>query len=167
MFQGSDWIANNRLASVPAGMTIAPGASYTFAWTFTVPPGTPVGMYDEHFGVVEDGVAWFGDPGERGPSDSTIEVIIEVTEGPDSGTPIQNDAAVVPGNDAGMVVMGDADHADGGSILGTDSGTPVMSRGIAGGCGCRAAGTRSSAGGLLAAMAVSMLLVMRRRKARA
>lgn len=164
-FQGSDWIANNRLASVPAGTTIAPGASYTFAWTFTVPPGTPVGMYDEHFGVVEEGVAWFGDPGQRGPSDSTIEVIIEVTEGPDSGTPIQDDAAS-PGNDAGMVVMGDADHVDGGGVIGTDSGV-VMSRGIAGGCGCSATGARSSEGAFLAAMAVSMLLATRRRRARA
>jgi hypothetical protein len=157
-FAGSDWIWNNRLAGVAAGMTIAPGESYTFAWTFTVPPATPVGMYDEHLGLVQEGSAWFGDPGQGGPSDDTIEVIIEVTQGPDGG-PAPVDAAIAAG-DAGMEMP----PADGALVA--DSGV-VMSRGIAGGCGCGVLGARSSGGGLLSAMAVCMLLVLRRRRRRA
>jgi hypothetical protein len=36
------------------------------------------GLYDEHFGVVQEGVAWFSDPGQGGPPDSDLEVKIQV-----------------------------------------------------------------------------------------
>lgn len=152
LFQGADWISSNRLASVPAGMTIPPGSTYTFEWTFTVPPGTPLGMYDEHLGVVQEGTAWFGDPGQGGPSDDTIEVIIEVTQGPDAGpTPVD---AAPPTGDAGMTMTSDG-------AVSPDSGT-VMSRGIAGDCGCSAAGARSHGGALLAMLALGMVMAVRR-----
>lgn len=160
-FVGPDWISPNRLAGVPAGMTIPPGSTYRFAWTFSVPPGTPVGMYDEHFGLVEEGVAWFGDTGQGGPSDTTIEGIIEVTPGPDAGP--MPDAAVTP-RDAGTTPSdGGGTVADGGGVPpGTDGGV-VMSRGINGGCGCSAAGARSDRGASLLALALGALAFARRR----
>jgi MYXO-CTERM domain-containing protein len=170
MFVGPDWLAPDRLASVPAGMTIPPGSSYRFMWTFSVPPGTPVGMYDEHLGVVEEGVAWFGDPGQGGPSDSTIEAIIEVTEGPDSG-PAAVDAALpaidaaTPGSDAGPS-NADASHTTDGAVSTADAAV-VMGRPISGGCGCHAAGARSSTGAVLLALSAIALVLGRRQRARA
>jgi lysozyme len=158
-FVGADWISPNRLASVPAGMTIPPGSSYRFMWTFTVPPGTPLGMYDEHFGVVEEGTAWFGDPGQGGPSDDTIEVIIEVTQGPDAGMPPPPVDAAMPPGDGGMTVM----HDGGGTTPGEDAGGVVMSRGIAGGCGCAAIGERSGDGAGLCLIVLGALVTRRRR----
>ncbi len=169
MFVGADWLAPNRLAGVPAGMTIAPGSTYTFTWTFTVPPGTPVGMYDEHFGVVQEGVAWFGDPGQGGPSDMTIEAIIEVTAGPDSG-PLPVDAATTTGDagttthDAGMIA-GDASGMGDDAARG-DAGV-VMGRMISGGCGCRAAGSRSGGGATLLLLALGAIVLRRRHTRRA
>ena len=69
-FADSTWPAPNRLAAVKG--TVAPGSTYKFEFDLAAPnkPGT----YDEHFGVVEESVAWFGDPGQGGPSDSDLEV---------------------------------------------------------------------------------------------
>lgn len=159
-FVGSDWLAPNRLAGVPAGTTVAPGETYTFAWTFAVPPGTPLGTYDEHFGLVQEGVAWFGDPGQGGPTDETIEVVIEVTEGPDAG-PAPVDAALVP-RDAG--VTGDASHTDAASTA--DTGV-VMGRPISGGCGCVAAGSPPGRGGWLLVLALGVIAGRRRARFRA
>ncbi|MFI5301885.1 MAG: GH25 family lysozyme [Polyangiales bacterium] len=74
-FVSSDWLAPNRLAAVSG--TVKPGDSYTFKWTFQA-PSTP-GTYKEFFGVVQDGVAWFSDPGELGPPDNDMEAWIVVS----------------------------------------------------------------------------------------
>jgi lysozyme len=161
MFVGPDWISPNRLASVPAGMTIAPGASYRFMWTFSVPAGTPPGMYDEHFGLVEEGMVWFGDPGQRGPSDGTIEAIIEVLPGVDSGLPPPVDAGSMTGGDAGGARDAGTPASDGSMAMG--DGGSVMSRGISGGCGCHAGG-RSGAGGLVSIALVGLALARRRHR---
>ena len=76
-FVGADWLAPNRLANVATG-TVAPGADYKFTFTFQA-PNTP-GMYDEFYGVVEEGVHWFSDPGQGGPPDNDIEAKIQVVE---------------------------------------------------------------------------------------
>ena len=54
--------------------TVAPGGTFKFSFNFHAPakPGT----YDEFFGVVEEGVAWFSDPGQGGPPDNQIEAQI-------------------------------------------------------------------------------------------
>lgn len=161
LFRGSDWLSSNRLAGLPAGTTVAPGETHRFTWTFAVPPGTPLGMYDEHLGLVEEGVAWFGDPGQGGPPDSNFEVIIEVTQGPDAGPPAV-DAAV--GHDAGMAPMGDADHVD-ASAGGPDTGTST-SRGIAGNCGCTSVGAGRHPGATLLAVGLALGIVVRRRSKR-
>ncbi|MFO0758111.1 MAG: GH25 family lysozyme [Byssovorax sp.] len=73
-FHASDWLAPNRLAAVDG--TVAPGDSYTFKFTFKAPnkPGT----YYEYFGMVQEGVHWFSDPGQAGPPDDQLEAQIQV-----------------------------------------------------------------------------------------
>ncbi len=75
VFAAPDWLANNRPSHVASG-TIAPGASYKFQFTFQAPQTT--GMYKEYFGVVQEGVNWFSDPGEGGPPDNDLEALIQV-----------------------------------------------------------------------------------------
>ena len=78
MFAGSDWIAPNRPAAI-AG-TVAPGADGTFEFSFNGPTGAPCvpGTYKEFFGIVQDGVSWFSDPGNSGPADNQLEALIEL-----------------------------------------------------------------------------------------
>jgi len=75
-FYGSDWLAPNRLANVSG--TVAPGGTFKFQFSFHA-PSTP-GMYDEFYGVVQEGVAWFSDSGQLGPPDNDIEAKIQVNE---------------------------------------------------------------------------------------
>ena len=74
VFADASWVAANRPAGVSG--TVAPGASYKFKFNLHAPdkPGT----YLEYFGVVEDGVAWFSDPGQGGPPDNDLEVQVKV-----------------------------------------------------------------------------------------
>jgi hypothetical protein len=114
VFADSTWLAPNR----PAGVTgsVAVGASYKFAFDLHAPskPGT----YFEYFNLVEDGVAWFSDPGQGGPPDDDLEVQIIVIAGadaPDSGA-ADEDAGVV--EDAGKT---GTTHDDAGARV--DAGT--------------------------------------------
>ena len=85
IFAGSDWVAPNRAAAISG--TVAPGANGTFAFSFHGPTGAACvpGVYDEHFGLVQDGVAWFSDNGQGGPPDDQIEAVIRLEPG-DPGT---------------------------------------------------------------------------------
>ena len=74
VFADGTWLAPNRPSGVQG--TVAPGATYKFTFDLAAPE-TP-GSYDELFGVVEDGVAWFSDPGQGGPPDTDLEVKINV-----------------------------------------------------------------------------------------
>lgn len=94
-FADSTWISSSRAAAVVG--TVAPGASYKFEFDLKAP--MKVGTYDEFFGVVEEGVAWFGDPGEGGPVDSDIEVKIQVLPGDGS------DAGEATSEDGGKVAV--------------------------------------------------------------
>ncbi len=96
VFVGPDWIGPNRPAGVEG--TVPPGE--TFPFTFTLRAPSMAGEYREHFGVVQEGVAWFSDPGQLGPPDSQLEVRVLVVEAP----PAPNDAGAIA--DAG--VPGDA-----------------------------------------------------------
>ena len=75
VFADGTWYAGNRPASVQG--TVPPGGTYKFAFDIAAP--TTAGNYDEHFGVVQDGVAWFSDPGQGGPADTDLEVKITVS----------------------------------------------------------------------------------------
>ncbi|HEY2368180.1 MAG TPA: NBR1-Ig-like domain-containing protein, partial [Polyangiaceae bacterium] len=76
VFADSTWLAPNRPAAVSG--SVAPGASYKFKFDLHAPD--KAGTYYEYFGVVEEGVAWFSDPGQGGPADDVLEVQIKVIE---------------------------------------------------------------------------------------
>jgi MYXO-CTERM domain-containing protein len=110
-FADATWIAPNRPAGVNG--TVAPGGTYKFEFDLAAPDQP--GVYDEFFGVVEEGVAWFSDSGQGGPADDQIEVKIQVVASdggvvdPDAGAP-QGDAGTDPGHESDG-----GSKADGGS----------------------------------------------------
>jgi hypothetical protein len=73
-FADASWLADNRPGAVKG--TVAPGATYKFAFNLTAP--AQAGTFDEFFGVVQEGVAWFSDSGQGGPPDNDLEVKISV-----------------------------------------------------------------------------------------
>jgi hypothetical protein len=74
VFKNGTWLAGNRLAAVQG--TVPPGGTYKFTFDLAAPAQT--GTFDEFFGVVQEGVAWFSDPGQGGPPDNDLEVKIAV-----------------------------------------------------------------------------------------
>lgn len=98
-FADGGWLGPNRAARV-AG-TVPPGGTWKFAFNFHAPP-TP-GSYHEFFSLVQEGVAWFSDPGQGGPADNQIEAWIEVTAPDYSG---QFVAQSFPGADKAAVMIG-------------------------------------------------------------
>jgi hypothetical protein len=176
-FADSTWLAPNR----PSGVTgsVAVGASYKFTFDLHA-PATP-GTYLEYFGVVEEGVAWFSDPGQGGPPDDDLEVQIVVVAGPDTpdaGGGTDEDAGVGeagvdeagkagtptdagPRPDAGghVVTAGDA----GSSASWASTNAPPGSSGSSGGCAMAPEGRgRVGMGWLLALGAVGVLARGRR-----
>lgn len=73
----SDWLSPDRPAAVVG--SVAPGETFTFELSIVAP--TKEGLVLEHFGLVQEGVAWFGDPDQGGPADDAIAVAIEVEGG--------------------------------------------------------------------------------------
>jgi lysozyme len=149
-FADSTWVAADRAAEVSG--TVAPGATYTFQFDFHAPP--TAGTYTEYFGLVEDGVAWFSDPGQGGPSDMDIEANIQVAgaagtctvdpDVPDGGTAVDagpgnppQDAGTTGNPDGGSVTMipdsggvtvtpdGGVLAADAGGTMGNPPGAPT------------------------------------------
>ncbi len=76
VFAAPDWLSPDRLADCGGGA--APGANCKFSFTFKA-PDTP-GDYKEFFGMVQEGVAWFSDPGQGGPPDNQMEAWIHVAQ---------------------------------------------------------------------------------------
>jgi hypothetical protein len=74
VFADSSWVGDNRPSQVSG--TVAPGGTYKFAFNLAAP--MTAGSYDEFFGVVQEGVAWFSDSGQGGPPDNDLEVKIDV-----------------------------------------------------------------------------------------
>lgn len=74
VFAGASWLGGNRLAAVTG--TVPPGGTFKFQFKWHAP--TTTGNFDEHFGLVQDGVAWFGDGDQGGPADNVIEAKIDV-----------------------------------------------------------------------------------------
>jgi hypothetical protein len=153
---GHDWTAPNRPAGV--GGIVSPGGTHRFTFTFHA---SAVGRYDEHFGMVEEGVAWFSDKGEGGPADDLLEVKIDVVAG-DAG---------VDGGDVGTHGDADASSSHDGSTAGdagddAGSGDVVASSGAGGGCGCRSARSVDSFGGASALAAITFAIARARRRRR-
>lgn len=150
-FAGPDWLAPHRPAAVEG--TVPPGGTFPFTFTLRAPM-TP-GEYREFFGVVQEGVAWFSDPGQLGPPDDQLQVRIVVVDAPppppgDAGSPSEDDAAVADG---------DAAEADAAVDAGLGHGTLTLR----GGC------TASARPGALPwplALLLALAPIVRRRRAR-
>lgn len=74
-FADSSWLASNRAAHVSG--TVPPGGTFKFSFNFHAP--AKAGTYNEYFDLVQEGVAWFSDPGQGGPPDNQIQAQIVVT----------------------------------------------------------------------------------------
>jgi lysozyme len=140
VFADGTWISPNRLAAVNG--TVAPGGTYKFAFDLHA-PATP-GTYDEYFGVVEEGVAWFSDPGQGGPPDNDLQVQVSVLAAPVS--------------DGGAGGWPDAGQTDAGRTdAGWTAGAPDTV-GAGGGCSIAAP---PRGGSLLWVTVVGLLLLAR------
>jgi MYXO-CTERM domain-containing protein len=82
IFAAAGWPAPNRLAVVNGA--VAPNATFQFDFVFHGPTGNGCvpGDYHEFFGMVEEGVTWFSDPGQGGPPDNQFEAWIKLVPGP-------------------------------------------------------------------------------------
>jgi hypothetical protein len=147
-FVGPDWLAPNRAAAV-AG-TVPNGGTHRFAFTIRAPDA--LGLHSEHFGVVQERVAWFSDPGQLGPPDSQLEIRIEVV-----ATPVDEDAGPIAEADAGPPAETDAEPST--ADAGARDGEIVMN------CGCAVPGARRSEPLPLVALAALITVVVRRRSA--
>jgi MYXO-CTERM domain-containing protein len=176
VFADSTWLAANRAAVVTG--TVAPGDTFEFKFDFHAPP--KAGTYTEYFGVVEEGVAWFSDPGQGGPPDSDIEANIVVTgtgtcdvdpgvpdggAADDAGTKHEDAGPTSPARDAGTakddagVEVPEAGSSDTDAGWNPDSGT-------SGSNGCSMTATPQSPGAWVF-VAGAVVLALRRRRASA
>jgi hypothetical protein len=81
VFAGSEWISNDRPATID--QPVATGATGRF--NFTVHAPTTPGEYTEYFDLVEGRVVWFSDIDQGGPADDVIAVHVTVSESPADG----------------------------------------------------------------------------------
>jgi len=179
-FADSTWITTDRPAEVSG--TVAPGDTHEFKFDFHAPP--TAGSYQEYFGVVEDGVAWFSDPGQDGPPDDDIEANIQVVASGATCTadPDVPDAAAIgmdaggkpPADDGGTAGHDATAPADGGFTI--DAGSPrgALDSSTApgldaapqdnGGCACTSAGTRRIGMPWTLGLGLAVVAVRRRRR---
>ena len=140
-FANGSWVSPTRAAEVKG--TVPPGGTYKFAFDLAAPNKTAT--YDEFFGVVQEGVAWFSDASEGGPVDNQLEVKISVTASAtpppaDGGAPEVDGGEVGPqgGGSSGTAEAdggvgdpgnGGASSSSGGSngVASTDDGTTTTS----------------------------------------
>jgi lysozyme len=168
-FAGPGWLSASRLVAVSG--TVAPGQQYTFNFTWKAPETT--GNYDEHYDLVQEGVAWFGDQG--GPPDGDIEAKFAVTAAPtsDAGLPTMDGGQALDGGpadlDAGVPGQPTSPDPDAGSGMGGMAGSGSSSGsgsnptlpppsanlnpGTAAHTGCSAAGGQPALLGLVLAVA--------------
>lgn len=172
-FAASDWLSPSRLAAVSG--SVPPGESYRFAFTLQAPlaPGT----YAEFFSVVQEGVAWFSDPGQGGPPDDQLQDKITVLPSPmaDAGASDAGagsvegdgssgvaDAGASPGEDAATFDRPDGAAADSDASDG-DAAAATASDDDSDGGGCRSVRRRSNADGTSFVMAIAAIALLRRR----
>jgi MYXO-CTERM domain-containing protein len=156
LFVATGWTSATRPAGV--GGVVSPGGTHKFQFRLHAP--ATVGDYTEHFGVVEEGVAWFSDPAQGGPSDDQLQVKIHVVAvGGDGGVDDAGGDAAADDGGAGA----DA-GPDGGGLDGGDITTPADATGSSVGCGCVTAGGDGGASGLAAGALLGLALVGRHRR---
>lgn len=157
-FADSSWPAANRPAML--GGVVSPGGTHKFMFKLRAP--AKVGDYVEHYGVVEEGVAWFSDPGQGGPADSLLQVHV-VVSAPKPGDAGVGDADAA-GDDSGVIDPdGGAILDDGGGPIG-DGSSDIASDGAASGCKCGAPSRSSTPRGAWAVVALGALLLRSRRR---
>ncbi len=163
-FADSTWLSPTRLDAVTG--TVAPGATFKFQFDLKAP--TKLGMYDEHFGLVEEGVAWFGDKGQGGPADTNIEVKIEVVAADDTSDGGVDDTdgggGAVVGEDGGLIAPNGGDGTtdpNGSPSTGGDDGSNADTPGSD---GCSASPNGSPSNGAFLVLAALGLIAVRRRK---
>ena len=138
VFADGTWNAPNRPAAVSG--TVPPGGTYKFTFDLAAPM-TP-GMYDEHFGVLEEGVTWFSDPGQGGPADNQLEVKIQVVAG--ASTSSSSSSGSSTGSTSSS---GGASGTGGSGAGGSGAGGSGAGGSGAGGAGSGAATSASSSSG--------------------
>jgi hypothetical protein len=149
-FADGTWIAPNRPAAVSG--TVAPGGTYKFTFDLAAPM-TP-GLYDEHFGVVQESVAWFSDSGQGGPPDTDLEVKIQVVAGASSSGSTSSGSST-SSSGSGSTSTSSSGGASGTGGAGGATGTGGTSTGDSGGAGGSGAGSMSGAVGHEASCATS------------
>jgi Phage tail lysozyme len=177
VFADATWLAPDRPAAVSG--TVAPGGTYKFKFDLAAPHAA--GMYDEHFGVVEEGVAWFSDPGEGGPPDTQLEVKIQVVASASSGSGSSSSSSTsgtgggsgTGGSGAGgsgSATGGSASSGTGHSAASSSSGGASDSGssggpGQASGCAAAPSGPTGQAGMWILGLALAAARIGRRRPA--
>ena len=155
---GSDWVDGHRAATIDR--VVAPGESGRF--TFSVRAPTTAGDYSQYFNLVQEGVAWFTEPGDD-QLQIKVTVAMDLPMDTDAGTPPSNDGGISPMVDAGPVAMVDGGvdpTSDMAIVPRADAGTTGLEPK---GCGCRVtASPRSGATGWLASTLLLALLYRRR-----
>jgi hypothetical protein len=154
-FADSTWLAPNRPARVTG--TVPPGGTFKFEFDLHAPDA--IGTHFEYFGVVQEGVAWFSDPGQGGPVDDDLEVQVKVIAGapkpagdagdttheePDGGTSGTSGDPPDPvvAEDGGLITA-----PNGGAGPGDDDGGLARGAAAAGGGGASAGGCAIGASG--------------------
>ena len=105
-FAGPEWPGKNRYAQVKG--LVMPGETYKFTWKMHAPkePGT----YDEHMGLVQEGVTWFSDAGQGGPPDGQLQGIFEVLEHSPNPDEVDKDLVPILPDPIGETPDGDPDE---------------------------------------------------------
>lgn len=144
--RATDWLSDNRAASVDKEVKRGERGKFCFSVRAPATPST----ITEHFGLVQEGVAWFADSG--GPADDALWLKITATDAPlaDTGVVVEEDAT--PPADSGA----DAELSESGPTTEADPAA------LDGSCGCRAAGAGDRA--LTPAAALMALLLVRTRR---
>lgn len=146
------WVSPSRAATIDR--EVAPGETGRFVFDVRAPLAP--GDYPQFFNLVQEGVAWFGDPGQGGPPDAQLQIRVTVLDvppvgGEDAGPPPPPPDAATPA-------------PDGGVASSPDAGPDGMGDG---GCSCRAAGSRGGPGAsFIAPCAALMVLGLRSRRSR-
>ncbi|MGO9707843.1 MAG: glycoside hydrolase family 25 protein [Polyangiaceae bacterium] len=178
VFADSSWVSPNRPAQVTG--TVPPGGTFKFTFNLHAPATT--GTYDEYFGVVQDGVAWFSDPGQGGPPDNDLEAQIKVVAAPpgsdkDAGGAASDDGGAGGSSSGGQGAADDGGASSGqaddaGVVLGAPTSTTAGDDGgsnadapstQAGGCTIASRPRGSSMWGIVVGLAFA-LASLRRRK---
>jgi len=167
-FADGSWLAPNRLAAVSG--SVPPGGTYKFQFNLAAP--MMPGVYDEHFGVVEEGVTWFSDAGQGGPPDDQLEVKIQVVPAPASSSSATSAATTGATTSATSstgtgAVTSSTTGAGGSGVGGAGAGGSTDGGPIHGGCSCSVPSSTSDGPEALGvALALGAVWRGRRRRAR-